>query len=60
MDALTEEHSKNPSGPVSNDFRSLHQSLGQHNSGISTSGGSVLVYPNYLNLLDNVAICSAS
>lgn len=41
MDALTEKCSKNPFGPVSNGHRSLHQSLGQHNSGISTSGGSV-------------------
>lgn len=60
MDALTEKHSKNPFGPVANDYRSLHQSLGPHNSGISTSGGSVLLYPNYLNLLDNVAVCSAT
>lgn len=60
MDALTEKHSKNPFGPVSNDYRSLHQSLGPHNSGISTSGDSVLLYPNYLNLLDNVAVCSAT
>lgn len=60
MDALTEKHSKNPFGPVANDYRSLHQSLGPHNSGISTSGGSVLLYPNYLNLLDNVAVCNAT
>lgn len=41
MDALAEKCNKNPFGPVSNGYRSLHQSLGQHNSGISTSGGSV-------------------
>lgn len=46
MDALTENCSEIPSGPVPSGYRSFHQSLGKQNSGIPISAAcSVLPHP---------------